>query len=355
MQPLIHDVWGLAEALGNTIVSTVAEQDDWMMALSRRHALTLAGGLFVAPAVLRAAAAQAPSPPVAPAQAPGFYRYRVGDMLVTTLNDGFAARPLEGFVRNAPLAEVQAAAAAAFLPAERTVIPFTVNLVQRGETLALIDTGNGVVPAGATAGRMMANMGAAGIDPARITHVIISHFHGDHVNGLLDASGGRAFPNAQVLVPAAEWAWWTDEGNATRSPEGQRGTFANAARRFAPYQGRVTPFQAGAEVLPGITAIAAPGHTPGHTMFRIADGNAQMIFVADITNRPELMMAHPDWQIAFDFDGDQAAATRRRVLDMVATDRIRITGYHFPFPAHAHVARAGNGFRFVPAEWSSAV
>jgi len=258
-------------------------------------------------------------------------------------------------VRNAPLAEVQAAASAAFLPADRQVIPFTITFVQRGDTLVVFDTGNGVTPAGATAGRMIANMATAGIDPARVTHVIHSHFHSDHVNGLLNAEGGRAFPNAQVLVPASEWAWWTETGNETRSHENQRGNFANVARRFAPYQGRVTPFQAGAEVIPGITAIAAPGHTPGHTIFRISDGDAQMIFLADVTNHPGIMMANPDWQIVFDFDGDQAAATRRRVLDMVATDRIRVTGYHFPFPANGYVARAGNGYRFVLADWSGTI
>lgn len=323
--------------------------------ISRRNAgLAAVGSLIAAPALLRSTAAQAQATPAA-AQAPGFYRFKVGEALVTTVHDGFFARPLEGFVRNAPLAEVQEAAGAAFLPIDRQVIPFTITFVQRGDTLVVFDTGNGVTPAGATNGRMIANMAAAGIDPARVTHVIFSHFHGDHVNGLLNASGGRAFPNAQVLVPAPEWAWWTETSNETRSPEGQRGNFANVARRFAPYRDSVTPFAMGAEVVPGITAVAAPGHTPGHTIFRIADGAGQMMFVADVTNRPEIMMAHPDWQIVFDFDGDTAAATRRRVLDMVATDRIRITGYHFPFPANGYVTRAGNGFRFVPADWSSAV
>jgi glyoxylase-like metal-dependent hydrolase (beta-lactamase superfamily II) len=323
--------------------------------IHRRFALLAAGSALALPSLAGRAAAQAPAAPAAPVQAPGFYRFRVGGLTVTTVHDGFFARPLEGFVRNAPLAEVQAAATAAFLPADRQVIPFTITFVSRGDTLAVFDAGNGVTPAGATNGRMIANMAAAGIDPARVTHVIHSHFHGDHVNGLLNAEGGRAFPNAAILVPQAEWEWWTTEANQTRSPEGQRGNFANVARRFAPYQGRVTPFAPRAEVIPGITAVAAPGHTPGHTIFRVADGDAQMMFLADVTNRPEIMMANPDWQIVFDFDGDAAAATRRRVLDMVATDRIRVTGYHYPFPANGYVAKQGNGFRFVPADWSSAV
>ena len=256
--------------------------------LHRRIALLAAGSALAAPSLPRIAAAQGQP---APAQAPGFYRFRVGAITVTTVHDGFFARPLEGFVRNAPLADVQAAARDAFLPTDTTVIPFTITFVQRGDTLAVFDAGNGVTPAGATAGRMIANMAAAGIDPARVTHVIHSHFHGDHVNGLLNAAGGAAFPNAAVLVPEPEWAWWTTAGNETRTPEGQRPTFANVARRFGPYQGKVTPFRPGAEVIPGITSLAAPGHTPGHTIFRIADGDAQAMFLADVTNRPEIMSA----------------------------------------------------------------
>lgn len=324
------------------------------MIIHRRSVLGAASALLGAPPVLRARPALAQQAPAAPAQAPGFHRFQLGGWTVTTVWDGFFARPLEGFFRNAPLPEVQAASRDAYLSADRFVITFTLTCIQRGDTLAVFDAGNGVTPATATNGKSFANMAAAGIDPARVTHVIHSHFHGDHINGLLNAEGGRAFPNAQILVPTTEWAWWSDAGNETRSPEGQRGNFANKARRFAPYDGRISQFQPGAEVIPGVTSIAAYGHTPGHTMLRVADGSEQMIFLADITNRPELMMAHPDWQIIFDFDGDMASATRRRVLDMVATDRIRVTGYHFPFPASGHVARQGNGFRFVAADWSNA-
>jgi hypothetical protein len=135
---------------------------------------------------------------------------------VTTVQNGFFAHPLEGFVRNAPLAEVQAAAAA-FLPTDRTVRPLIITFVSHGDTLALFDAGNGLTPAGATAGRMTANLAAAGIDPARVARMIQRHFHGEQVNGLLHAVGGRAFPNAQVLVPEPDWAWRTIEANQTRS------------------------------------------------------------------------------------------------------------------------------------------
>ena len=322
--------------------------------------MLFAGSAALATALaLPAAAQQAAAPAMPSAQAPGFYRFKVGAWTITTVHDGFFRRPLEGFVRNAPFADVQAVMAQSFLATDTITIPFTITFAQKGDVLAVFDAGNGATPATATNGRMIGNMAAAGIDPARVTHVIQSHFHGDHVNGLLNAENGRAFPNAEIIVPAPEWAWWSNEGNSTRSPEGQRGNFANSARRFAPYQGRVRQITPGTEVIAGITSIAAAGHTPGHTIYRIADGADQMLFLADLTNRPELMARRPDWQIIFDFDGEAASATRRRILDMAATDRMRVTGYHFPFPANGYFARdlavGVPGYVFVPADWSSAV
>jgi glyoxylase-like metal-dependent hydrolase (beta-lactamase superfamily II) len=274
---------------------------------------------------------------------------------VITVNDGFFARPLEGFVRNAPLAEVQAVLRDAFLPQDRLVIPFTVTFLDTGRDLVVFDSGNGVTPPGATNGRMIANMRAAGIDPARVTRVVMSHFHGDHVNGLLNADGLAAFPNAEVIVPEAEIAWWGDTTNETRSPEGQRATFANSARRLAPYAARMRRIGPDSEVIPGVRSVAAYGHTPGHTCYHVADGAEQMMFVADTTNRPELLARRPDFHIVFDFDAVAAEATRRRIYDRVATDRIRITGYHLPFPANGYLAKEGSGYRFVAADWSSAV
>lgn len=303
---------------------------------------------------LMPAAAQAPG---ATEQAPQFFRFRVGGLTLTTVHDGFFRRPVEGFVRNAPLADVQSVLAESFLPGDALTIPFTITFVDgpqgSNQGLTVLDAGTGAQMA-PTAGRLAANMRAAGLDPAQVRRVVVSHFHGDHITGLTTADNQAVFPNAEIVVPAAEWAWWTDEGNSTRSPEGQRGTFANTARRFGPYRERVRQIRDGQEAAPGVTAIAAHGHTPGHTIYRVADGGQQMLFLADLTNRPELGARRPDWQIVFDFDGDAAAATRRRVLDMAAADRLRVTGYHFPFPATGFIARDGQGFRFVPADPTSA-
>ena len=323
------------------------------MKIGRRSIFLAGSALLASPAIIRPAMAQPAT--TLPAQTPGFYRFKVGSFTVTTVHDGFVARPLEGFVRNAPLAEVQGVLRDAFLPQDRMVIPYTVTFLDTGRDLVVFDSGNGVTPAGATIGRMIANMRAAGIDPAKVTRVVMSHFHGDHVNGLLNAEGLAAFPNAEVIVPEAEIAWWGDATNETRSPEGQRANFANSARRLAPYAARMRRVGPDSEVIPGVRSVAAYGHTPGHTCYHIADGAEQMMFVADTTNRPELLARRPEFHIIFDFDAVAAEATRRRIYDRVATDRIRVTGYHFPFPANGYLTKEGSGYRFVAADWSGAI
>jgi len=328
-------------------------QEFHAMKIGRRSIFLAGSALLASPAIIRPAMAQPAT--TLPAQTPGFYRFKVGSFTVTTVHDGFVARPLEGFVRNAPLAEVQGVLRDAFLPQDRMVIPYTVTFLDTGRDLVVFDSGNGVTPAGATIGRMIANMRSAGIDPAKVTRVVMSHFHGDHVNGLLNAEGLAAFPNAEVIVPEAEIAWWGDATNETRSPEGQRANFANSARRLAPYAARMRRVGPDSEVIPGVRSVAAYGHTPGHTCYHIADGAEQMMFVADTTNRPELLARRPEFHIIFDFDAVAAEATRRRIYDRVATDRIRVTGYHFPFPANGYLTKEGSGYRFVAADWSGAV
>jgi glyoxylase-like metal-dependent hydrolase (beta-lactamase superfamily II) len=333
---------------------------------TRRGALATAAGLIAAPVLLRAGPAlaqgtatqgAATAPATAPAaaqQAPGFYRFKVGSFTVTTVHDGTSRAPLEGFVRNAPLAEVQRVLAESFLPTDSFTIPFTVTFVDTGRQLVAFDAGTGgqLAP---TAGQMGANLQAAGIDPARVGVVAMSHFHGDHITGLTTRENQMVFPNAEIVVPEAEWAWWTEAANEARSPQPQRGTFANTARRFAPYQGRIRRIGDGAEVVPGIRAISAFGHTPGHTAFHVSDGEAQFIYVADATNRPELLARRPDFHIGFDFDPVMAEASRRRLYDRVAADRVRVSGYHYPFPANGYLAKEGDGYRYVPATWTGTV
>jgi glyoxylase-like metal-dependent hydrolase (beta-lactamase superfamily II) len=330
--------------------------------MDRRTVMAGAAAALVAPVLLRsgAAAAQggaaAPAPTAPLVQPPGFFRQRLGGFTVTMLHDGSRAIPIQpGFVRNAPLEEVKRVLAESFLPTDSFRITFTAPLVDTGRQLVLLDTGNGAQPAGATVGRQAENMRAAGIDAARIGTVVISHFHPDHINGLTTADGAAAFPNAEIVVPEAEWRFWTDEGAASRAPEGMRGLFANVGTRFRPYQGRIRQAAPGAEVVPGIRIEAAAGHTPGHSAVHIDGGGAQMIYVADTTNRPELFARRPDFHFLFDMDATAAEATRRRLFDRIAAERMHVAGFHFGFPSIGFMAKEGAGYRFVPADWAAAV
>lgn len=293
-----------------------------------------------------------------PGQAPGFYRSRVGAVLVTAIGDGFASRPVAGFVRNADDAAVAAALRAAFLPQDAVPIPFTTLALETEGRLVLVDVGNG--DAGApTSGAWMANFRAAGYRPEDVDTILISHFHGDHVNGLRLSSGVAVFPQARIRVPRAEWDFWMDDARMAAAPEAQAPAFRNVRRVFGPMRDGAEPapepFDPGEELLPGVTAIAAPGHTPGHTAFRIASEGDTLLALSDVTNHPALFVRHPGWRAVFDMDPERAEATRRRLLGEAADTRTRIALYHAPFPAMGHVARADDGFAFVPAQWSHVV
>lgn len=322
---------------------------------SRRTVIAGAGALAAAATFDLPAGftpAQAQGAPVN--QAPGFYRYKIGDMTLTAINDGFARRPLEGFVRNAELAEVKTAMAQAFLPADALNITFTTLAIQSGGKLILIDTGNG--DSGApTSGTWLANFRAAGFDPKDVSTVVFSHFHGDHINGFRLKDGSAVFPNAEVMAPAAEWAFWMDDARMSAAPEAMKGAFGGVRRVFGPVAKDVKQFEAGKEILPGITAIAAPGHTPGHTVFALSSGSARMMVMSDTTNHPALFVRNPDWSAVFDLDGPQAAATRRKLLDMVSADKMQVAFYHAPFPATGFIAKSGNGFELVPVQWSTSI
>jgi glyoxylase-like metal-dependent hydrolase (beta-lactamase superfamily II) len=275
----------------------------------------------------------------------------VGDIELTALHDGWAPRNLEGFIRNAELADVRRAAEEAFLPTNTIENSFTPLLVRSGGKTIMIDTGNG--DAGApTTGTTRANLRAAGLDPARVDIIIISHFHGDHINGLRLRDGTAVYPNAEVMVPAGEWAFWMDEARMNQAPEAQRGGLQNARRIFGPMAKDVKQFEWNKEIAPGITAIDASGHSPGHTAFVIQSGGKSLTHVVDAINHPAFFVRHPDWSAVFDMEADKARATRRRLLDMAAAERTQLAFYHAPFPATGHVRRDGNGFEFVPAPWS---
>ena len=320
-----------------------------MTALTRRSLLAgaaLAGATATLPQSANAAA------PVAGKQAPAFYRYKVGSFELTAIHDGIWLRDIDDkFVKNAPWPAVQKAMADAHMPEGKLAIPFTTLVVNTGSKLVLIDTATGGQLA-TTAGSFGQNLTAAGIDPKQIDTILISHFHPDHINGLKTKDGAIVFPNAEVKVPAAEWAWWMDDANMAKQPEGARPAWLNVRRIFGDMAAKVEKFEPNKEVAPGITSIAAPGHTPGHTVFAIASGNQSMLALGDTTNNPLLFVRNPDWQAAFDTDGAMAAETRKKLLDRATVDRMLVQGYHFPFPASGYIIKTGaHTYDLTPVTW----
>ncbi len=327
------------------------------MTITRRTVLAstaLAAAPIAGPALAQTASPPAPAQGAASRQAPGFYRYKVGDIEVTAVNDGSAPRPLEGFIRNAELSAVQQAARDAFLPQNTIQNSFTALVLNNGGRLTLIDTGNG--DSGApTTGRWMENFRAAGFDPSQVNTIVISHFHGDHINGMRRKDGTAVFPNAEVLVPATEWAFWMDDARMNQAPENMRGGFLGARRVFSPIAKDVKQYEMDKEIVPGLTSVAAPGHTPGHTAYMLSSGSGKLLILSDTANHPALFVRNPDWSAVFDMDADVARATRRKMLDLAASERAQVAFYHAPFPATGHITKDGDGFRFVPVQWSPAV
>lgn len=324
-----------------------------MTDLTRRAALGATAALAAAP-LLRPSVAQAAAPVIAK-QMPGVYRYKVGDIEVTVVTDGTRTVPLpDTLVKNASKDQVGAALQAAFFEKDKFSFFFNPVVINTGSKLVAIDAGNG--PAAfeqskGGVGQHQSNLTAAGIDPKNIDIVGISHFHGDHINGLVTADGKPAFANAEVMVPAAEWAFWMDEGNASRAPDPMKPAFANVRRVFGALGNKVTQHEPNKEIAPGIKSIPTPGHTPGHTSHLVSSGSQSVMVQGDVTNLPALFVRNPGWHAMFDMDGAKAEETRRKLYDQLVADRMVVQGYHYTFPAAAHIEKDGNGYRANPIPW----
>jgi len=327
-----------------------------MTELTRRNLLAATAGAAIAlPTLARPARAAAPA---AGKQAAAFYRYKIGSYELTAINDGVWNRKIDDkFVRNAAWPEVQKTLADNFLPADTLPIPFTTLAVNTGAKLVLIDSGTGgqLTQMAPQSGTWNDNLAAASIEPKSVDTILISHFHPDHINGLRTKDGALQFPNAEVQVSAPEWAFWMDDAKMNAAPEAARPAFRNARRIFGDIAKDVKRFEPGGEVAPGITSIAAYGHTPGHTAFAIASGNQSMLALGDTTNHPWLFVRNPEWQAIFDTDGSQAAETRKKLLDRASADRMLVQGYHFPFPASGYITKGAKGYDLVPVMWQPAL
>lgn len=326
--------------------------------MSRRAALI--GGAAASLLPLSGGSTQAAAP-LTGRQAPGWYRYKVGSFEVTVVTDGINRfKMAENHVLNRPLADVSAAQVATHHDPIMMTTPYNPIVINTGSRLVLIDTGGGEATfknSKGMAGQLMTNMAAAGIDAGAIDTVIISHYHGDHMNGLLNASNGLAFPNAEILVPAAEHKFFTDDGEMSRAPAGRMQTvFKNARRVLTPeVLKRIQTYDPNKEIVPGITSVETNGHSWGHNSHIVASGKDKVFVQADVTHVPHLFARNPGWHAFYDQDGPKAEATRRRVYDMLVAERTLVQGFHYPFPGIAYVEKAGNGYREIPVPWSPTI
>lgn len=322
-----------------------------MTPMSRRGALGLAASL----ASLAAAPAARAAAPMLGTQAPAFWRFRIGAFEATVVSDGALplGRPAEGFP-GAPPAEMQQVLRDAFLPGDGVVLEQNALVVNTGRQLILFDTGMGDSMGeasrmfGPTTGRLRENLRVAGFRPEQFDLVALTHAHCDHAWGLVDAAGNRVFPNAQVAIGEADLRFWTDDANK-RGPAFMTPFVEGAQRNLNAYRDRLVMVRDGQPVAPGVVALATPGHTVGHHCYAISDGGMTVVNTGDLAHHHAIMLRRPAWEFAFDTDPAQSARTRARMLDRLATDRHHMLSYHFPWPGLGHVARAGEGFAWVPA------
>jgi glyoxylase-like metal-dependent hydrolase (beta-lactamase superfamily II) len=332
-----------------------------MTHLTRRH---LFAGAAAAGAVL-AGSKKLVSPasaaaPVAGTQNAGWYRYKVGEFEVTVVTDGQGANPLgDNYVTNTPKDTVAKDLEAQFLPKDKVIHTYTPVVINTGSKLVAIDTGLGLGTYAQSKGKLgqyQANLKAAGIDSNNIDVVIISHFHGDHINGLIGTDNKPMFPKAEIMVPEVEWAFWMDESNVSKLPDVAKPQMPNPKRVFAALGDKVTKYQGKKELVPGITSLFTPGHTHGHHSHIVSSGNNTLLVQADVTaGAATLFVRNPDWQFVFDSDKPLAVETRKKLYDMASADKMMVQGYHLPFPALGYIEKAGNGYRLVPATWNPSI
>jgi glyoxylase-like metal-dependent hydrolase (beta-lactamase superfamily II) len=276
-----------------------------------------------------------------------FYRFNVGDAEVTVVSDGaLGLGDPKGTFTGVADDEMRKMLSDNFLSPTSVVLEQNSPIVNMGDKLVLFDTGMGTAKDfGPTTGRQQKSMKEAGIKAEDIDAVVFSHGHIDHIGGVVDESGKVLFPNAQYYLAESDFDFWTDEGKAGGP---MKNFIVHARKNLLPVRDRLVFYKDGQEFLPGVQALAAPGHTVGHTIFMISSGGKSFAYTADLTHHPILLMEKPRMEFAYDTDPKQAANSRVKMLDMLAANKIPVLAYHYPWPGMGHIAKSGDGFHYIP-------
>lgn len=322
------------------------------ISLSRRQALlgaAAAGAGTLSGLQLPSTHAKAP---LSTTQAPYFYRFNHGKMQATVVSDG--PLPLgdpTGAFLGASKEEISKLLTDNFLSPANAVLEQNILVINTGDKLVLFDTGMGTSTMfGPTTGKLLASLKAAGIDPKDIDAVVATHGHCDHVWGIMSDDGKPNFPNAQIYISQADFDFWTDEKKLeVKDPAFIKPFVEGARKNLLPVRDRIVFVKDGQEFLPGIQAISAPGHTIGHTAYMITSDGKSLCNIGDLTHHHILLVEKPRFEFAYDTDPKQSANSRVRILDMLASQKIPLIAYHFPWPGFGHVGKQGDGFRYYPA------
>lgn len=289
--------------------------------------------------------------PIAKTVAPGFYHTMIGNFEVTALSDGTVSLPMDKLINNMKPADVDKQLSRHFLksPVDTSINAFLVNT---GGKLVLIDTGTGG-SFGPTNGRLLANLKAAGYQPEQVDEIYLTHMHGDHLGGL-SAEGKAVFPNAIVRAAQHEADYWLSAMNLKSAPEDKKDAFKTAMTALKPYIGAAhfKPFDGKAELVPGITALPAPGHTPGHTTYLIESKGEKLMLWGDLMHLAAVQFEHPEATIQFDTDNKAAAASRKAAYADAAHQGYMVGAAHLSYPGLGHLRAEGKGYVFEPVNYA---
>jgi glyoxylase-like metal-dependent hydrolase (beta-lactamase superfamily II) len=289
--------------------------------------------------------------PAGQPQAPYFYRFKLGSAECTVVSDGQLplGDPKNAFL-NISKDEIDKELRDNFLPANNAVLEQNILVVNFGDRVVLFDTGMGTDALfGDSTGKLQKTLQSANIDPANVDAVVMSHAHIDHCGGLIGADGKRNFPNAQYFIGEADFNYWTDDGKIPANYPARPHFLDQARKNLLPVKDSIHFYKDNEQILPGVTALSAPGHTVSHTIFMIDVDGKQLCYIGDLAHHPVLLLEHPRTQFAYDTDAVQSGESRVRMLSMLASNRVPLIAYHFAWPGIGHVAKNGDGFVYFPA------